>query len=159
MQMFLFNPAQLYNTANCPSPSPYGYFLVRESLLVCACCFCICALKLRVKNAGFVSETIWRAWMRMATLQPPSPQPPAIGHPIVLCVGTEAPATPVSCSIITYWDPKSMEGKLGFPSGFGVILDLWIHKTVLEHFSPYLMPFQRLLSEGVPLGSFTNTPA
>jgi len=30
--------------------------------------------------------------------------------------------------------PGYIGGKLGFSSGFGVILDLWIHKAVLELF-------------------------
>lgn len=60
---------------------------------------------------------------------------------------------------VLHRDPEYMQGKLGFPGGFGVISDLWIPKAVLEHFSCHLITFRRLLSGSLPIGSFTNIPA
>lgn len=47
---------------------------------------------------------------------------------------------------VLHRDPDLMQEKLGFPATLGAVLDLWIHKAVLEHFSSYL-----------PLGSFLTS--
>lgn len=106
--------------------------------------------------------------MRMtprATLQPPSPLLVTMGqvrdeHPTVLC-GRQRGQQPWSCGTRRgcCTDTEYLQGKPGFPLGSQVILDLWIQKAVLEHFSPLLIAFRRLLSGFLPLGSFTNIPA
>lgn len=67
-------------------------------------------------------------------------------HPTLLC-GTEVSILHIlGKEKVLHRDPECLQEKLGFPADLGIILDLWIHKAVLEHVPSYL-----------PLGNFLTS--